>query len=235
MGQKKGNKRFLDCFCIQRLKFTQTLQLEFCCCTKLFVSKWNYYSMLKRGWCSHHSAIRVRTLISTLCSSSVAALKINVEGWSQITLQGIVCVGKKKGICQFVSGHRIKPQLSPLLCSSQEDMIIIGLTPKDVCLAVKKNPAVLLEQHILSNDFGSWFAHCLDKRKHSVKYSSIQSQSILLLPLQSFRNDSHEAPQTRLVYWLLYLHYITKAADPRLCCFWHDHFLPAWLWWWKHY
>lgn len=89
-----------------------------------------------------------------------------------------LCVcGGKKGLRQFVSGHRIKPQLSPLLCSSQEDMIIIGLTPKDVCLAVKKNPAVLLEQHILSNDFGSWFAHCLDKRKQ--KGGNIQLNILL--------------------------------------------------------
>lgn len=195
----------------------------------------------KGDGCSHHSAIRVRTLISTLCSSSVAALKIKAEGWSQITLKGIVCVcGGKKGLRQFVSGHRIKPQLSPLLCSSQEDMIIIGLTPKDVCLAVKKKPCC----SVGTTHTFKWFWTMIRSLpwqeetkggKHSVKYSTIHSQSILLLPLQSFRNDSHEAPQTRPPYWMLYLQYITKATDPRLCRFWHDHSLPAWLWWWKHY
>lgn len=33
-------------------------------------------------WCGRHSAIRARTLISTLCSSSEAALKIHLYGWS---------------------------------------------------------------------------------------------------------------------------------------------------------
>lgn len=41
------------------------------------------------------------------------------------------------GIHQFVSGHRIKPRLSPQLHSSQVDLMIIGATTEEVsCCSV---------------------------------------------------------------------------------------------------
>lgn len=184
----------------------------------------------------------MRTLIFSLCSSSVAALKINVEGWSQITLKGIACGGKKNKnkknpLRPFMSGHRIKPPLSPLLCSSQEDMIIIGITPRDVLLAVTKAYCSVEATHNFK-----WFCIMIRSllwqegtKGENTQFNILLSRantyySFLCSPLEV---TCHEAPLSRLVY-LQYLHYFTKAADPRLCCFWLDPFLSPRLRWWKH-
>lgn len=125
-----------------------------------------------------------------------------------------------------MSGHRIKSQFSPLHYSSQADMIIIGITPKDVCLAVKIACCSAGATHTFKRFWIMisslpWYNWREQREKHSLQILCYPVR-INVLPLQSFREDSHESPQTGLLFPL-------KAADPRLFFFWLDHILSLGL------